>query len=216
MDETRDSEQSLLSALRAGDEAAFVSLVERHHASMLRIAMIHCPRRDAAEEVVQETWLAVFEGVARFEGRSTVRTWIFSILANRAKTRGVRERRSVPISSVGGAADDDDGPTVDPSRFDSGEGPWAGHWKSPPRLWQDRPDDRVLSDELNSRIDAAIAALPPKQREVITLRDVEGLSSQDVRNVLGLSETNQRVILHRARAQVRRELERYFDGERTA
>jgi RNA polymerase sigma-70 factor (ECF subfamily) len=212
MDERPDAEQSLLAALRAGDEAAFVSLVERHHASMLRIAMAHCPRRDAAEEVVQETWLAVFEGVGRFEGRSSLRTWIFSILTNRAKTRGVRERRSVPASSIPGL---EDGPTVDPSRF-AASGPYVGHWTKPPRAWEDRPDDRVLADELSARIDVAIADLPPAQREVITLRDVEGLSSEDVCNVLGLSETNQRVILHRARARVRRALEAYFDGERAA
>jgi RNA polymerase sigma-70 factor, ECF subfamily len=212
MDDRPDAEAPLLAALRAGDEAAFVSLVERHHASMLRIAMVHCPRRDAAEEVVQETWLAVFEGVARFEGRSSVRTWIYSILANRAKTRGARERRSIPVSSI---EEPDDGPTVDPSRFAAG-GRYAGHWTKPPRVWEDRPDDRALADELSARIEAAIAALPPKQREVITLRDVEGLSSEDVRNVLGLSETNQRVILHRARARVRRALEAYFDGGRAA
>jgi RNA polymerase sigma-70 factor (ECF subfamily) len=215
MDDPHASEQSLLAALRAGDESAYVSLVERHQSSMLRIARTHCPRRDAAEEVVQETWLAVFEGVGRFEGRSSVRTWIFSILANRAKTRGVRERRSVPVSSLGDAGDDEDGPTVDPSRFASG-GRWPGHWTKPPRAWQDRPDDRALAGELRARIDAAVSALPPKQRDVITLRDVEGMSSDDVRNVLGLSETNQRVILHRARARVRRDLELYFDGERTA
>ena len=214
MDDRQADEQTLLAALRAGDEAEYVALVERHQASMLRIAMSHCPRRDAAEEVVQETWLAVFEGVGRFEGRSSVRTWIFSILANRAKTRGERERRTVPVSSLG-AAEDDDGPTVDPSRFATG-GRWPGHWLSAPRAWADRPDERALSEELRGRIDAAVGALPPKQREVITLRDVEGLSSEEVRNVLGLSETNQRVILHRARARVRRELELYFDGERTA
>jgi RNA polymerase sigma-70 factor (ECF subfamily) len=215
MDDPKVGEPSLLAALRAGDESAFVSLVERHHASMLRIAMVHCPRRDAAEEVVQETWLAVFEGIGRFEGRSSVRTWIFSILANRAKTRGARERRSVPLSSLAGGGDDEDGPTVDPSRFAAG-GPYRGHWTKPPRAWEDRPDGRALSEELRSRIDAAVASLPPKQREVITLRDVEGLTSEEVRNVLGLSETNQRVILHRARSRVRRALELYFDGERTS
>jgi RNA polymerase sigma-70 factor (ECF subfamily) len=209
-------ESALLARLRAGEEAAFVGLVERHQASMLRVARIHCPRRDAAEEVVQETWLAVFEGIGRFEGRSTLRTWIYSILTNRAKTRGIRERRFVPLSALAasaapGAESEEEGPTVDPARFQPAGRPWAGHWTSPPRAWTETPGDPLLAEELSSRIRAAIETLPDRQREVITLRDVEGLSSEDVRNVLGLSETNQRVILHRARAKVRRALERYFD-----
>lgn len=212
-------EASLIASLRAGDEAAYVALVSQMQPSMLRIAMVHCPRRDASEEVVQETWLAVFEGIARFEGRSTVRTWIFSILANKAKSRGIRERRSIPITSVefagSGDADGDDGPAVDPGRFEGAGSPWRGHWSKPPRAWEHRPDDAALDAELGRRIAAAIALLPPAQREVLTLRDVEGMTSEDVRNVLGLSETNQRVILHRARSKVRRALETYFDGETT-
>jgi RNA polymerase sigma-70 factor (ECF subfamily) len=210
---------ALIAALRAGDEAAYVALVSQMQASMLRIAMIHCPRRDAAEEVVQETWLAVFEGIAQFEGRSSVRTWIFSILTNRAKSRGIRERRCVPMSAIDGCcagdADSDDGPAVDADRFEGAGSPWRGHWSKPPRAWQLRPDDAALDAELGRRIDAAIAVLPPAQREVLTLRDVEGMTSEDVRNVLGLGETNQRVILHRARSKVRRALETYFDGDAT-
>lgn len=207
---------ALLASLRDGDETAYLALVTQMQPSMLRIAMIHCPRRDAAEEVVQETWLAVFEGIARFEGRSSLRTWIFSILTNRAKSRGIREKRCVPMSSVAGAdaeSGDDDGPAVSADRFEGAGSPWRGHWTKPPRAWQHRPDDAVLTAELGRRIDAAIALLPPAQREVLTLRDVEGMSSEDVRNVLGLSETNQRVILHRARSKVRRALEVYFDGD---
>lgn len=201
----------LVARLRAGDEAAFVALVERHHAAMLRMALVHCPRRDAAEEVVQETWLAVLEGLSSFEGRSSLSTWIFAILLHRAKTRGVRERRSVPATDLAGGGDDAPEPADD--RFLPAGHRWAGHWAEPPRRWSDAPDRSLLGAEARERVEAAIAALPGAQRQVITLRDVQGLGADEVCNVLGLTETNQRVLLHRARAKVRRALERYFDGD---
>lgn len=200
----------LVARLRSGDEDAFVSLVERHQSAMLRMATVHCPRRDAAEEVVQETWLAVLEGLASFEERSSLSTWIFSILLNRAKTRGARERRSVPMTD---AAPDRDGDDSDPDRFHPDGHGWAGHWAAPPRAWRDGPDRSLLAREAREAVERAVASLPPAQREVITLRDLQGLPAEDACNVLGLTETNQRVLLHRARVKVRSALEKYFDGE---
>ena len=200
-----------MAALRARDEAAFVMLVEELSPSMLRVARMYVSTRAVAEEVVQETWLAVLTGIDGFEGRSSLKTWIFRILANRAKTRGEREGRTVPFSSLGGE-DEDGGPTVDPDRFVAG-GQNAGSWAAPPARWSDLPEARLLGNETLSVVRTAIAALPETQRTVITLRDIEGWSSEDVRNVLDLGESNQRVLLHRARAKVRRALESYLEGE---
>jgi RNA polymerase sigma-70 factor (ECF subfamily) len=162
-----------------------------------------------AEDVVQETWLAVLSGIDRFEGRSSLKTWIFRILTNRAKTRGEREGRSVPFSSFASDADADEGATVDADRFRS------GHWTSAPSRWSELPENRLVGNETIEVAHVAIAALPENQRAVITLRDVDGWSSEEVRNVLGLSESNQRVLLHRARAKVRRALETYLEGDRS-
>ncbi len=201
---------TLLQALRDGDEAAFAALVERHHAALLRLAMTFVPGQAVAEEVVQDTWIAVLEGVSRFEGRSSLKTWIFRILTNQAKTRGVRERRTVPVSPLGPSADDE--PAVDPERFQS-SGYWTGHWAAPPASWEENTPERLLlTKECGQHLEKAIEALPPVQRQVLTLRDVDGLSSEDVCNVLEISETNQRVLLHRARSRVRRSLERYLEG----
>jgi RNA polymerase sigma-70 factor (ECF subfamily) len=210
---TGDSDADLVAALRRGDEGAFLALVRTHNAAMARVARSYVPSDAVAQEVVQETWLAVLEGLARFEGRSTVQTWIFRILVNRARTRGARERRSVPFSSY--SPIDEGAPSVEPERF-QGEGePYPGHWSSPPTPWDELPEARLQSKETLERIRSAIEALPPNYREVITLRDIEGWSSPEVCNALGLSETNQRVLLHRARSRVRRALERYLDeGER--
>jgi RNA polymerase sigma-70 factor (ECF subfamily) len=197
----------VVAALRARDETAFVMLVEELSPSMLRVARMYVSTRAVAEEVVQETWLAVLTGIDGFEGRSSLKTWIFRILANRAKTRGEREGRTVPFSSLAGD-DEDRGPVVDPDRFVAG-----GHWASPPTSWAELPEARLLGDETLAVIRAAIDELPETQRTVITLRDVEGWSSEDVRNVLELSESNQRVLLHRARSKVRRALELYLEGE---
>jgi RNA polymerase sigma-70 factor (ECF subfamily) len=204
----------LVAALRAGDEQAFTVLIEELGPSMLRVARMYVATRAVAEDVVQETWLAVLSGIERFEGRSSLKTWIFRILTNRAKTRGEREGRSVPFSSFASDADADEGVTVDVDRFRSG-GQFTGHWTSAPSRWSELPENRLVGKETIAIAEAAIAALPESQRTVITMRDVDGLSSEEVRNVLGLSESNQRVLLHRARAKVRRALETYLEGDRS-
>ncbi len=204
----------LVAALRAGDEQAFTALIEELGPSMLRVARMYVSTRAVAEDVVQETWLAVLSGIERFEGRSSLKTWIFRILTNRAKTRGEREGRSVPFSSFASDADADEGATVDVDRFRSG-GQFTGHWTSAPSRWSELPENRLVGKETIAIAEAAIAALPESQRTVITMRDVDGLSSEEVRNVLGLSESNQRVLLHRARAKVRRALETYLEGDRS-
>jgi RNA polymerase sigma-70 factor (ECF subfamily) len=203
------ADEELVERARAGDEAAFTALVRRHSPALLRVARMHVASEAVAEEVVQETWLGVLRGLDRFEGRSAFRTWLFRILVNQAKTKGVREHRSVPFASVGAGPgeDGDDGPTVDPTRF-LPEGAWA----SPPRRWEDQPEAALQSREARRIVEEAIAALPERQRIVITLRDLEGLSSDEVRNALSLTETNQRVLLHRARAKVRQALENWIDG----
>jgi RNA polymerase sigma-70 factor (ECF subfamily) len=199
-------EEELVAALKAGDEAAFAALVDRYQASLVRLARMYVRDRTTAEEVAQETWLAVLNGIDRFEGRSSLKTWLFRILVNRAKTRGQREARSVPFSSIG----DGDEPAVDPERF-QGEGePHPGGWRQPPARWDGDPEERLLAGETRALILDTIEQLPPNQRAVNTLRDIEGLSSEEARNVLDVSETNQRVLLHRARSKVRRALEAYL------
>jgi RNA polymerase sigma-70 factor (ECF subfamily) len=204
-------QQAIVRALREGDERTFASLIDEYGPAMLRVARMYVSSGAVAEEVVQEAWLGVLGGIARFEGRSSLKTWIFRIVANIAKTRGEREGRSLPFSSVGGDADGAEA-TVDPDRF-LGAGRWAGHWSSAPSRWSELPEERLIGSETLQVVEAAIAALPEVQRTVITLRDVEGWSGEEVRNVLEISETNQRVILHRARAKVRRAIESYLDGE---
>ena len=208
------NEAALVAGLRAGDEAAFRALIEMYHAMFVRVARMYVSTQAVAEEVAQETWLAVLEGIGRFEGRSSLKTWIFRILTNRAKTRGEREGRSVPFSSFASDADADEGATVDADRFQRG-GQFEGAWRSAPSRWSDLPENRLVGKETIEVAQAAIAALPESQRAVITMRDVDGLSSEEVRNVLGLSESNQRVLLHRARAKVRRALETYLEGDRS-
>ena len=203
-------ELRLIEGLRAGDESAFVELVDRYGASMLRLATSLVGSRAVAEEVVQETWLAVFQGIERFEGRASLKTWLFRILTNRSKTRAEREGRTVPFSALGDAREEGEDASVDPDRFFGPDHRWSGHWTEYPHRWDTVPERRLLSGETASVIAAAIAELPPTQRTVITLRDVEGWSSDEVCNVLQLSETNQRVLLHRARTKVRRALEDYL------
>jgi RNA polymerase sigma-70 factor, ECF subfamily len=203
----------MLEALRSGNESAFVSLVDRYHASMLRLAMVFVPSQAVAEEVVQETWMGVLQGLNRFEGRSSLKTWIFRILTNRAKTHALREGRSVPFSSLPEFNSDLPEPVVEPERFRGPDQQWPGHWISFPNSWDEIPEERILSQETLTRIQEAIDALPPGQREVITLRDIEGWPSDETCNLLGVSEANQRVLLHRARSRVRRALERYFEEE---
>jgi RNA polymerase sigma-70 factor (ECF subfamily) len=212
---TAASEQdlALVEALRAGDETAFMMLIERYQPSMLRIARMYVSTPAVAEDVVQDAWLGVLKGLDGFEGRSSLRTWIFRILVNIAKTRGQREARSVPFSSVW-APDPEGEPTVDLDRFLPADHPSSpGHWAAGPATWDTFPEDRLLSKETLARVAEAIQTLPPNQREVIRMRDLLGWSSQEVRNALEISETNQRVLLHRARAKVRRALEGYLSEE---
>jgi RNA polymerase sigma-70 factor (ECF subfamily) len=193
-----ETDECLLDRLRLGDEQAFVALVQRYRPSMLRIAACYVPGPAIAEEVVQDTWLAVLRGLSGFEGRSSVRTWLFRILVNRARTTGVRERRSVPLG-------EDLAPAVDQSRFDA-----AGNWLVPPAHWHDQVDDRLVAERMAVRIRTAIMDLPARQREVVTLRDLEGLGSVEVCGVLEISEANQRVLLHRGRSRLRTVLETEF------
>jgi len=202
----------LVNALRRGDEPAFAALLGRYNASLVRLAMVYVRNRAVAEEVVQDTWLGVLNGIDRFEGRSSLKTWIFRILTNTAKTRAEREGRSVPFSSLGGADPSDS--AVDPDRFlDSDHPRWPGHWGQAPSSWEGIPEQRLVSKETLAQVGAAISALVPTQQRVIILRDVEGWSSDEVCELLGVSEVNQRVLLHRARSSVRGELERYLADE---
>jgi RNA polymerase sigma-70 factor, ECF subfamily len=201
------AESALVDALRAGDEEAFTELVREYQPSLVRVARIYVPTQAAAEEVAQETWLAVLNGLDRFEGRSSLRTWIFRILTNIAKTRGQRDGRTLPFSALQEPGRVPEA-AVDADRFLDPEHPrWPGHWAARPEPW---PEDALLSAETQAVIAEAIEALPATQRAVISLRDLEGWSSEEVRNALELSETNQRVLLHRARSKVRRALETYF------
>ena len=189
----------LLRRLRAGEERAFVALVERYNGSMLRLAGSFVPSRAVAEEVVQETWLAVLRGLAGFEGRSSLKTWLFTILVNRARSAGVRESRSVPVA--------DAGPVVDASRFGPG-----GAWASPPEPWIEEAESRVDAVKLFGLLRSALSGLPVRQREVVVLRDVEGMTSAEVCSVLAISEANQRVLLHRGRGKLRQVLETELGG----
>jgi RNA polymerase sigma-70 factor (ECF subfamily) len=202
---------ALIAALRRGDETAFGTLIERYHPSLVRIATLFVRDRETAEEVAQETWIGVLRGIDRFEGRSAFRTWLFSILANQARRRGEREQRMIPFSALSRPPHGTE-QAVNPERFLPPGAEWAGHWASPPAAWNLEPEDAFLSKEVRGDIDAAIAALPPSQRAVITLRDVEGWDAAEVCNALELSQTNQRVLLHRARSRVRQALEDRFSA----
>ena len=189
-----EPDAELLGRLRAGDEQTFVALVERYNGSMLRLAGSFVPSRAVAEEVVQDTWLAVLRGLPAFQGRASLRTWMFTILVNRARTTGSREQRTIPVA--------DAGPVVDASRF----GP-DGAWSAPPEHWIEEAEDRIEAEKLGGLLKAAIDGLPGRQREDVLLRDVEGMSSAEVCDVLSISEANQRVLLHRGRGKLRQVLE---------
>ena len=195
----------LVRRLRARDEEAFVELVGRWTPSMLRLARMHVPSAAVAEEVVQETWLGVLQGIDRFEGRSALKTWVYRILLNRAMTRGVRESRSIPFAALASQELSADEAAVDPDRFAR-----DGAWASPPRRWEESPEQKIRSDETMAAAQAAIDQLPTMQRLVITMRDLEGFPSKETCNALEISETNQRVLLHRARAKVRTALEEHL------
>jgi RNA polymerase sigma-70 factor (ECF subfamily) len=200
----------LVARLRAGDESAFAELIDRYGATMLRVAQMYVRDRASAEEVVQETWLAVLKGIDRFEGRSSLKTWLFRILTNRAKTRGERDGRVVPFSALAGAGDEAGEASVDPDRFLGPDSPHPGAWAAPPRAW---PQDKLLERETLGVIEMAIDKLPEAQREVIRLRDVEGWTPMEVAEALEITDGNQRVLLHRARSKVRAALEAYLDPD---
>jgi RNA polymerase sigma-70 factor (ECF subfamily) len=199
---------ALVRALRSGDEGSFAAAVDTYSPALLRLAMTFVRTRDLAEEAVQETWLSVMRGIDRFEGRSSFKSWLFTILRNTAIKRAERERHSMPMSSL--VADEHDGPVLDPDRFLPADHPeWPGHWAIGPTAWP-LPEERLMATEAREVIVGAIRTLPPAQRAVIALRDVEGWPAQEVCEALEVSEGNQRVLLHRARTKVRTALETYF------
>ena len=205
-------EQRLCEALRRGDEDAFATLLDLHHASLRRVALTIVRIPAVADEVVQETWLQVVRGISQFEGRSSLKTWIFRIVTNTAWKRVEREGRTVPVSALTSALSDDE-PAVDPDRFlDQQHERWPGHWASPPKRWDEIPEERLLGRETLDRIAQAIERLPEPQQQVIVLRDVEGWPPEEVCDLLGITEANQRVLLHRARSKVRTSLELYFSA----
>ena len=195
------TDDQLLAALREGDEVAFTELVRRYQSSMVRIARLFVKSEPSAEDVVQDTWIAVIKGAERFEGRSSVKTWLFRILSNRARDVGTREQRSVPVDL------NEEGPTVDARRFSKG-----GMWSEPPIPFTDLVDGRLSDARALRSIRHALAELPEPQQAVVTLRDVEGLSTMEVAELLGLSEGNVRVVLHRGRAKIRAAVETVLGG----
>jgi RNA polymerase sigma-70 factor (ECF subfamily) len=205
-----EEEAELLARLRAGDERAFESLVEGYHPMMLAVARTYVESREVAEEVVQEAWLGALKGLDRFEGRSSLKTWILRILVNTAKTRGGREARSVPFSSLPPA--DEHEPAVEPERFRPPGEAFAGHWRAYPRDWGAPPEEGLLGRETVDVVKRAVEALPASQRAVIAMRDIAGCTAQEVCDVVDVSAGNQRVLLHRARSSVRAALERHLDG----
>ncbi|WP_405386617.1 sigma-70 family RNA polymerase sigma factor [Streptomyces sp. NBC_01102] len=201
-------DEILVQRLHDGDEATFALVLDTWSGSMIRLARSFVSSRDSAEEAVQDTWLAVIKGIGDFEGRSSLKTWVYRILVNTAKARGTKESRTVPFASL---LPEDEGPTVDASRFRAAGEPYAGHWAvgQEPRPWH-LPEDQVLRGEVREVITEAIDGLPPRMRTVLTLRDVEGYGSEEVCALLEISPGNQRVLLHRARALVRGKLEEYL------
>ncbi len=205
------SDAELLVGLRAGDETAFRTLVKQYHPALRRVAMSYVKSLSVADEVVQETWLAVIRGLPGFEERSSLKTWIFRIVVNRAQSRAVREQRTTPFSSL--ATDvSEHGPTVDPDRFIEG-GAFDGYWSVSPSRFCDLPEERLLAAETRAVLGRAISQLPERQQQVVRLRDVEGWDAEEVCELLGVSAGNQRVLLHRARAHLRAMLEHHFREE---
>jgi RNA polymerase sigma-70 factor (ECF subfamily) len=207
-----DPDADRLEALRRGDEDAFRALVAEHAPFLMRLVMMHVPSHAVAEEVVQDTWLAALEGLDRFEGRSSLRTWLASIALNKARTRGTREGRILPFALLRRRYEEGGGPALDPDRFQGRRGERPGWWASPPVEWEE-PERQLEAADTRRVLLEAIRDLPPRQREVIALRDVSGWDADEVRNALDLSETNQRVLLHRARSKVRAALEEHLDPE---
>jgi RNA polymerase sigma-70 factor (ECF subfamily) len=203
----------LVAALRAGDEAAFSDIVARWSPGLLRLARLHVPSQEVAEEALQETWLAVLRGIDGFEGRSSLRSWVIGILLNQARQHGRRERRSLPFAALRRMGEEGrDEPAVSPMAFQGWNGPRPGWWIVPPSR-PEAPGERMEAEALRHALTAAIAELPPRQREVVTMRDVLGLPADEVCAVLGVTEGNQRVLLHRARSRVRRKVEGHLTGQ---
>jgi RNA polymerase sigma-70 factor (ECF subfamily) len=209
-DPARAAERRLVDALRAGDEDTFVRLVRLHGPTMLRIARLYTSSRAIAEEVVQETWIGVVTGVGRFEGRSSFRTWLFRILVNRAKARAVSERRSVTFAELCAAEATEPEVSVEANHVRGDGQPWADHWTSSPRRWAEHPEESLLSQETVAVVERAATSLPAAQRAVVILRDVVGCDAHEVCDILGITATNQRVLLHRARTKVRTALEHHL------
>jgi RNA polymerase sigma-70 factor (ECF subfamily) len=206
-DDTLELDAVLVTGLRARDEAAFVTLLGRYGESLERWARLYLSDAETIDDVVQETWISVLTGIHAFQGRSSLGTWMFRILLNRIRTRQRRDRRQIPFSRFAMPAGTAER-AVDPERFLPSDHPrWAGHWLQPPPSWGDSPEELLISRETRAQIEVAVAALPPTQREVITLRDIEGWSSEEVCNTLGITASNQRVLLHRARSRVRKAIE---------
>ncbi len=200
-------DDELVDRLRAGDEAAFAELLDRYSPSMLAVARLHVASRETAQDVVQDTWFAVLKGIDGFEGRSSLRTWLFRVLVNIAKTRGVREKRSTPVDMhLTG-----DGPTVSPDRFQPADALWPGRWVLFPMPWRASPEHTLLSGEALALVGRELAKLPEQQRIVVSLRDVGGYDSDEVCALLQLTAANQRVLLHRGRARIRDALAGYFE-----
>jgi RNA polymerase sigma-70 factor (ECF subfamily) len=212
--DTYADDASLVAALRRGDERAFEWMLGTYDSTLRRVARSYVPTDAIADEVVQDTWMGLIRGIDGFEQRSSLKTWLYRILLNIARTKGVREHRTIPFSSAAGAFSDGDEPTFDPERFRPATPtePYPGGWVSFPLAWETQPETTLDAAETVAIVQAAIAQLPPAQREVLTLRDIEGWSAGEICNALDLTETNQRVLLHRARAKVRRALELYFEG----
>jgi RNA polymerase sigma-70 factor (ECF subfamily) len=204
---TRDDDQ-LLAAVREGDEQSFVTLVERYHSSLVRLARVYV-NASAADDVVQDTWIGVMQGLPKFESRASFKTWLFRILVNRARTRAVRDSRTIPMSWFVQEETQVQEYAVDPARFRAAEDRYPGHWLLKPSA-DEIPEERLLASELNKVVRTALRALPPAQAEVVRLRDVEGLMSEDVCKLLDLTEGNQRVLLHRGRSRIRSALEAYL------
>jgi RNA polymerase sigma-70 factor (ECF subfamily) len=203
-------EAALVARLRDGDEAAFTTIVDGYHAAMLRVARGFVHDHATAEEVVQDAWIGVLKGLAAFEGRSSLRSWILAIVVNRAKTKAVREARSTPFSALALEEASGTQPSVEPDRFRGPDSEWPGGWAEPPRPWAENPEALLLQGETMGYLERALEELPPAQRSVITLRDFAGYDAQAICNVLGISETNMRVLLHRARSKIRGQLEQFI------
>ena len=201
-------DDDLLIRLRDGEEAAFTSLVERYHHAMIRVARTFVHDDATAEEVVQDAWIGVLSGIASFEGRSSLKSWMFAIVVNKAKTRSKREARSTPFSALAASEVSGTSTAVDPDRFMGPDGPYPGHWRQPPEPWGESPEARLLQSETMAQLARILDQLPPAQRTVVTLRDIAGHDAQTVCNALGITETNMRVLLHRGRSKIRGELER--------